>query len=435
MGDTFPIDPRLVDLDSEVMETASSEFERNADLVFLHFRDARNLLYAIREGGKEDRALSKASLLLSSAALESNLIFLGGLAQEIAQKRPGILSKQQILYLKGKEKIINDKGNVQEIPAKQALDKKLCAVPSLLAKTLQRKYELKTRSAAFRKLTNTITRRDAIVHPRIDRYVSQLGWWEAAEALDAVELYLNSIASALHPYLFGYFHALYTIPGNDHHEVAVGHRTYKKRGPKRPLVTMEDIGLLEIISGDWSDALYLTVLALSHGCEGDSEGSMLTRAALVVLYAMLDAQLAVVVQWRMKENMDAFDEIELLFLNEYGFKIHPDGEVWIGEEHQHFKRRMQTAPALLARVVEKRDVQIDLSKAWWKDLVEGQNLRNSVMHTDFGEPITRVTKKELIRSARAVLSFFDELASKVPTVYGHLSIFVKSQDVLNNFQA
>ena len=226
-------------------------------------------------------------------------------------------------------------------------------MPSLLAKTLQRKYELKTRSAAFRKLTNTITRRDAIIHPRIDRYVSQLGWWEAAEALDAVELYLNSIASALHPYLFGYFHALYTIPGNDHHEVAVGHRTYKKRGPKRPIVTMEDIGFLEIISGDWNDALYLIVLALSHGCEGDSDGSMLTRAALVVLYAMLDAQLAVVVQWRMKENMDAFDEIELLFLNEYAFKIHPDGEVWIGEEHQHFKRRMQTAPVLLARVVEK----------------------------------------------------------------------------------
>ena len=110
MEDTFPIDARLVDLDSEVMETASSAFKRNADLVFLHFRDARNLLYAIREGGKEDRALSKASLLLSSAALESNLIFLGGLAQEIAQKRPGILSKQQILYLKGKEKIINEVG-------------------------------------------------------------------------------------------------------------------------------------------------------------------------------------------------------------------------------------------------------------------------------------------------------------------------------------
>jgi hypothetical protein len=40
-----------------------------------------------------------------------------------------------------------------------------------------------------------------------------------------------------------------------------------------------------------------------------------------MLYAMLDAQLSVVSQWKMHENIRAFGETEILFLNEYGVGV------------------------------------------------------------------------------------------------------------------
>jgi hypothetical protein len=39
---------------------------------------------------------------------------------------------------------------------------------------------------------------------------------EAAQAVDAVELYLNSVQRQLHPYLVGYFGALFTVRGTLH---------------------------------------------------------------------------------------------------------------------------------------------------------------------------------------------------------------------------
>jgi hypothetical protein len=424
----LPIDPRLKNIDTELVEVVFQEFKRSIDLVGVHLRDARNMLYGVRSV-QNDRVLAKAALLLAAAALESNLVYFSNVSLQIADKRPGILLSRQLQYLRGVNETIDENGRIVESPARQSLGERLQIVPSLLAHTIGRKYELRAHSAAFKKLLRTIERRDAIVHPRWDKYIAQLGWWEAAEAIDAVELYLHSISSALHPYLVGYFSLLYTIPGHDHHEVAVGHRTFGKRGPNRRVSTMEEVGIAEVLSKEWMDALYLIRLAMGHGCEGDSEGSMFTRAALVLLYAMLDAQLSVVAQWRMRETPSVFREPEILFLNEYALGIGHDGEVWIGEDRQSFKKRIKAVPAILSLRVDGKAESIDLSTQSGKALLDGQDLRNKVMHSGFGEPLARVTKEELIRSARAVFAYFEQLTLKLPVTFQHMKILLKHTDL------
>ncbi len=220
---------------------------------------------------------------------------------------------------------------------------------------------------------------------------------------------------------------LYTIPGNDHHEVAVGHRTFGKKGPLRRTSSMGDFGIPHVLSNEWLNPIMLVHLALEHGCEGDSEGSMFTRAALVLLYSMLDAQLSVVAQWRMREGGTAFEEAEILFLNEYAVGVGHDGEVWVGDDHQSFKKRIKAVPAILSRRVEGKEISIDLGKQWGKDLIEGQTLRNKVMHSAFGEPLPRVTKDELIRSAQAAFAYFDELALKLPITFEYMNFLLKEK--------
>jgi len=284
------------------------------------------------------------------------------------------------------------------------------------------------RSAGFRKLIRTIERRDTLIHPRWDRYLPRVGRWEAAEAIDGVELYLDTISNALHPYLVGYFPLLYTIPGSDHHEVAVGHRTVGKRGPKTGFSTMQGVGIAEVLMNEWFDALMMVELAFAHGCEGDSEGSMFTRAALVQLYAMLDAQLSVVAQWRMREKLSVFDEAEVFFLNEFVVRIDHDGEVWIGEDHQSFKKRIKAVPAILSRRIDPREEAVDLSREWGKDLLDGQALRSRVMHSDFGAPLPRVTKAELARYAEAVLAYVRELSQKLPVSFNYVEVLLQDAD-------
>ena len=56
-------------------------------------------------------------------------------------------------------------------------------IPDLIARAVGRRYAFPERSSAIRKLRRTIDRRDAIVHPRWDRYLDRAGWYEAAEAV------------------------------------------------------------------------------------------------------------------------------------------------------------------------------------------------------------------------------------------------------------
>src|ERR1017187_2933230 len=84
------VDPRIKNVDQELVEAVFEEFKRNVELVMIHLRDARNVLDAVRDGqnGRDDRGFAKATVLLASAALESNLVYLSGIGLRLAEKRP-----------------------------------------------------------------------------------------------------------------------------------------------------------------------------------------------------------------------------------------------------------------------------------------------------------------------------------------------------------
>jgi hypothetical protein len=180
---------------------------------------------------------------------------------------------------------------------------------------------------------------------------------------------------------------------------------------------MREVGLKEVIISEWMDVAMLVNFALDSGVEGDSEGSLLSRAALILLYAMLDAELGIVAQWRMAEDVRRFEEPEVNFLNEVAVGIGHDGEIEVEEDRQSFKQRIIAIPRILARRVEGRDIEVNLGQLWGEQLLRGHELRNRLIHTPVGNPIERVTLTELLTAAKAVKSYFTELTSVSPEVF------------------
>jgi hypothetical protein len=380
---------------------------------------------------RDNRALAKATILLATAALESNLAYLAGIALRYIEARPNKFVKPHADFVRGVEMTIDDNGRLIEKKTHETLIRRMQVVPGLLARAIDRQFVLPGRSAAARKMHRTIDRRDAIVHPTWDRYITAAGWWEAAEAVDAVELYLDAVRQSLHPYLVGYTHMLWTIKGPTKDDLGIGHRTFGKRGPVRAISTMAEKGIVEVMSTEWLDSMFMTQIALGHKCEADSEGSMLTRAAIVLLYAMLDAQLAVVSQWRMRELPAAFTETEMLFLNEAAVGIGHDGEVWIDSDQHPFKKRVKAIPAVLARCVDRKDFLVDLGKTWGQALLNGHVLRSQVMHSSPGSILPRVSKDELRSSCEAVQTYFREIATSIPKSFGHMRVFLNDAEGLS----
>ena len=197
-----------------------------------------------------------------------------------------------------------------------------------------------------------------------------------------------------------------------------GYRTRGRRRAPFRFAEMTEVGIREVVLNEWVDAHMLTTLALRSGVEGDSEGSLLSRAALIVLYAMLDAELAIAAQWQIAEDRTRFEEAEVNFLNEVAIGIGHDGEVTVQEDRQSFKQRIISIPRVLARRAEGRDVQINLGKRWGEQLLQGHEVRNKLIHLPVGESVPRVSLTELLEVAGAVRSYFAELSSVVPQVFG-----------------
>jgi len=413
-------------VNNDLIEKSYEVSQKNYELAAIHLRDARNLLYAIH-GLRDNRALSKAAILMAAAALETNLTYLSLIALRFVEARPQKFRRPHINFLRGIDEEIDDNGRLIERRSRQTLLERMTIVPNLMALAIDRKYELPNRSAGAKKMQRTIERRDAIVHPRSDRYLSDVGWWEAAEAVDAVELYLQSVYQCLHPYVMGYSALLWTIKGPHKDDMGVGYRTFGKRGPKRRITNMQDLSLVDVLLTEWVDAFFMTEIAFAHDTEGDSDGSMLTRAALVLLYAMVDAQLAIVSQWKMHENPSAFTEAEALFLTEVAVGIGHDGEIWIDSDQHPFKKRVKAIPAVLARCVDRQEFIIDLGKGWGQDLLRGYALRNGVVHSSPGEQIPRVSMAELRSAVAAVRAYFTELACSVRGAFGHMDVLLNAK--------
>ena len=386
----------------------------------IHLRDARNMLLGVRnnQGG----ALAKATILLAAAALESNLAYLSRVALTLAELRPNQYERPQIDYLASVEKFIDQNGSIRTRPTKQSLLERLVFVPQMLARSVDRNYDLPKRSVARKKLERMIQLRDAIVHPRWDRYFPTVGWWDAAECVDAVELYLETVRHCMHPYLVGYFVALNTVPGHDKHEVDLGYRTSGRGRPATP-VTIESFGIGKVLLREWTDAIMLVELALWHGCEGDSNGSMFTRSALVAIYGMLDAQLSAVVQWRMREA-HKFEPAELVFLNEFAIAIGHDGEVRVAEDQHAFKTRVKAVPAILARRIEGEEITVDLGTQWGERLLRGYDLRKAVMHSPPRTAMARISMDELIEATEAVVGYFTYLRTLAPKSFEYLDLLL-----------
>jgi len=413
--------------DSDLIDIVYQEHFKSPEFVVVHLRDARNLLYAIH-GLNGNKALSKAAILLAAASLESNLTYLSSVALGFIKARPNLFSKAHVNFARGVEEEIDDNGKLVTRKRKQSFDERLRIVPQLLARALGRQYELPTRGVIARKLQRTIERRDAIIHPKWDRYIKDIGWWEAAEAVDAVELYLNSVRVCLHPYLIGYVSNLFTIKGSTKDDVGVGHRTYGKRGPKGRISTMAEVGIVQVLIEEWTEAMFVCMLALDQGTDEESEGSMLTRSALVLLYAMLDAQLAVISQWKLREMPSSFREEEALFLNEAAIGVGHDGEVWTESDQHPFKKRIKAIPVVLARCCENGTFSVNLSDQWGRDLLDGYAMRSAVMHSTPEQPMPVVSKPELRRSARAIRSYLEALALGLPNTFKYIRIFLEDFD-------
>src|SRR5262245_52012518 len=96
-------------IDEDLIKVSYEEHVTNVELAAIHLRDARNILYSIPQLN-DNRALSKAAILLAAAALESNLNYLARLALRFAEIRPNTFSKPHIEFLSGAEDAIDDNG-------------------------------------------------------------------------------------------------------------------------------------------------------------------------------------------------------------------------------------------------------------------------------------------------------------------------------------
>jgi len=400
------------ELDNELIELSGRIAQSGLDRIFMHLRDAREALRLAHHP-----VGAKATIILASAALESNLAHLTLRAQAFAAVRPHIYTPEQLEYLSGKKTVVTDRGSLRDVPLRQSLEERLQVVPDLLARAFNRRYSLPSRSPATRKLRRTIELRDSIIHPRWDKYLPSVSAMEAAQAVDAVELYIQSIWQQLHPYLVGYIGALLTIRGGDKHDAAVGHRTAGKRVPRTKFTAMATVGIAEVMVREWTDMLMISGFAFESGCEGDSDGSLLTRVALVLLFAGMDSQLSIVAQWRLRDPTVEFHKAERNFLRENTVGLGRNGEIEIEEDRQSFKERIVAVPSVLARRVDGREITLDLGSSWGEQLQKSYLLRNAVVHAPPDRPIERVSLLDLRSAAIAVRSYFEELVLKAPETF------------------
>ena len=267
--------------------------------------------------------------------------------------------------------------------------------------------------------------RDVIIHPRWDRYVPAVTEDEAAQSIDAVELYLESIQDQLHPYLVAYSPALLTIRGLDKHDVAVGHRTAGKRVQKSSFQTMLDVGPAEVIAKEWLDIVTICRFALESGTDRGEKGSFLTRAAIVLLFAGLDAQLSIVAQLRLHDPRITFEPAERLFLEENIVQLGLNGEIEVIEDRQKFKQRIVAVPTILARRVEGMEIKLDIGRTWGEQLMKSCHLRNQVVHAPPHKPLARISHDELYDACLAVQQYITALTEVAPITFEVQSFFVK----------
>lgn len=159
---------------------------------------------------------------------------------------------------------------------------------------------------------------------------------------------------------------------------------------------------------------------------GRFRGSLLTRAALVLLFAGVNAQLSIVSQWRLHDPSITFHAAERSFLEENVVGLGRDGEVEVVEDRQSFKKRIIAVPTILAKRVDGQEVTINIGTTWGEQLLKSYELRNTVVHAPPDEPLPRVAKAELRAAIDAVRSYFGELHLKAPETFKAQGLMLQS---------
>ena len=121
---------------NDLLHISEGLIHSGLDRIYLHLRDARELMRLA-----DHSVMAKATIILASAALESNLAHLTLRAQAFGKARPGLYSPEQSDYLAGKQTIITDRGALREIPQRQSLEGRLQVLPDLLARAFDLRYE------------------------------------------------------------------------------------------------------------------------------------------------------------------------------------------------------------------------------------------------------------------------------------------------------
>lgn len=137
----------------------------------------------------------------------------------------------------------------------------------------------------------------------------------------------------------------------------------------------------------------------------------------MILYSMLDNQLALNAQAHVYSDRTEFSQSEILFLTETALEVDIDGAVVIDESQEQFRKRVIGIPRVLCRRVRGEDVSISLGDSMGAALIRYKDIRDAVLHSRAGSPLPRVTKAELSAAVDAVREYFKRLATACPYLF------------------
>jgi hypothetical protein len=400
--------------DNKLAEISGEIYKNNVYLVGMHLRDAVNLVDSIRDLPASARPdlLAKASILFAVAGLETNLSYFCTLALAISDVAPeSIYIEPELEYLKAVQTRYEKDASVKPGKHAQPLSERLQVVPKLLGKAFRRDFPVIADTLVGERLRNAIEKRDALIHPSWDRYPI-VDTEDAADAVYCVLDYLETVRHKFHPLLIGYGTVISA------YFPRVADLVEEQSLPLRSKVLEARKELIAALAGEWIDAHSMFDAANIHRTEGDSEGSMFTRAALVAAYSMVMVHVSILGRLAVFLNPGLFTEKEVNFFNEEDYRWTDEGEAVLDSTKQNAKDRVTVCLTLMANKTSPNPLVFDRGVHWFQQMFDVYlPMRNRVMHSKLGEAIARVSKAELRAAFEAIRLY----AAHIATAGGYLA--------------
>lgn len=412
----------------KILELSGETYRRNVYLLGMHLRDATSTLHTLRSLSDFDRPdlLANATILFATAGLEGNLSYFSTLALAVSEAATEPIYKaHELEYLRAVQEQYLKVAELTPKQQTQSLSDRLRIVPKLLGRAFGREYQLIAGERGLERLRNAIERRDAIIHPSWDKYPAVT----VADAIDAVFgvlEYIDSVRQQLFPYMIGYAVML------DTYGPLVADLAQEQPPPLQFRTLSEPRELTDALARDWTDAHIIFDVANSHETEGDSDGSMLTRAALVALYSMVNSHLSITGKLAQLLNEHAFSEKDVNFFNEQDYDWDEFGNAVLQGTKQYFEDRATIVPMLISKRICPHPLAFDNRGGTWfqKMFKKYLNMRNGVMHSKFGETAPRVSKAELWEAFESVRQYCAYVAT-AGGILGFYSSLLRNSQLRN----